>query len=71
MAETTKEGFERARMEHKRDACEAAKALANKGYEIVRIDPGCICEKTDDYLWQCDVRFTYTAKRPRPAEKQP
>lgn len=71
MAETAQPGFERARMEYRSDACEAAKTLARTGYEIVKLDPGCICEKTDGHLWQCDIRFTYSAKRPEPVKQQP
>lgn len=61
-----KKGFERAIMEYKQDACSAAKAQARAGYDLLHLDPGCFCEKTDDHLWLCDVRFTYTARRPAP-----
>jgi hypothetical protein len=58
----TKEGFERSVKRYKSDACEAAKALARERYAIVRMNPGCTCERTDGREWLCDVRFTYKAE---------
>jgi hypothetical protein len=55
----TKEGFERSVKRDKREACEAAKALARERHEIVKMNPGCTCERTDGREWLCDVRFTY------------
>lgn len=52
-------GYARAIMDKKRDACQTAKAEARQTYAIDRMDPGCFCEKTDDGLWLCDVRFTH------------
>lgn len=56
-------GFARAIMEKKRPACKAAKAEARAAYTIVHLDPGCFCEKTDDGLWLCDVRFTHAGPK--------
>ena len=57
-----KEGFERAIERYERDACEQARAAARSGYEIVEINPGCRCERTDGHMWQCDIKFTYTER---------
>jgi hypothetical protein len=54
-----KKGFERAIERYERDACDKARAAAKRGYEIVDINPGCHCERTDGHMWQCDIRFTY------------
>ncbi len=58
-----KEGFERAQERYERDACERARTQAKRNYEIVKIDVGCRCERTDDRLWQCDIGFTYRPKK--------
>jgi hypothetical protein len=53
------EGLERAIARYKSDACSMAKAQARKKYEVVDMDPGCRCERTDAREWQCDIEFTY------------
>ena len=58
-----KEGYERGIHEYQRDACISAKKEARQNYEIVTMDPGCRCEKSDDRQWQCDVGFTYRVEK--------
>ena len=57
------EGFERAIARYKSDACSAAKAQAREKYAIVKMEPGCRCERTDGREWQCDIEFTYTKRQ--------
>ncbi len=52
-------GLERASDQHKREACQKAKALARENYKIQDINVGCNCEKSDAREWMCFVRFTY------------
>jgi len=49
--------FERAIMRYKSDACDAAKELAKKDKKLLRLHPGCSCEKTDDRMWSCDAGY--------------
>ena len=65
---TIKEGFERAQERYQRDSCDRARAQAKANYEIVELDGGCRCERTDDRLWQCDIGFTYKAASPHTDE---
>lgn len=62
---SVKEGYERGMHKYQRDSCMAAKQQARQNYEIITIDPGCKCEKSDDRLWQCDVGFTYREEKSR------
>lgn len=59
----SQQGFERAIARYDNDACTQAKALARERYNIVDMNPGCRCERTDSHEWQCDVGFTYTSRK--------
>jgi hypothetical protein len=56
-------GFERGIARYKADACDAAKSKARNNYQVVSMDPGCRCERTDAREWQCDINFAYTRKK--------
>ena len=57
------QGLERALMPQKRDACIQAKKQANENYNIVDINVGCTCEKSDDGRWNCFVIFYHKGKK--------
>lgn len=54
-----KQGFERLIDRYEYDACRKLKELVKSRYEIVDMDAGCRCERTDSREWQCDIGFTY------------
>ena len=56
------QGIERALMQEKREACIQARAQAKEKYDIVDINAGCTCEKSDDRRWNCFVLFTHIPK---------
>jgi hypothetical protein len=56
------QGIERVLMPQKRDACIQARAQAKENYNIVAINAGCTCEKSDDRRWNCFVLFTHIPK---------
>ncbi|MEA3418068.1 MAG: hypothetical protein U9Q90_01620 [Campylobacterota bacterium] len=60
---TTHEGFARVHAKYKSDACDIAKKKARETFEIIEMNPGCRCERTDGYEWMCDAVFTYTKEK--------
>ncbi|MDY0121180.1 MAG: hypothetical protein RBR54_04490 [Sulfurimonas sp.] len=56
------QGIERVLMQEKREACIQARAQAKEKYNIVEINAGCTCEKSDDRRWNCFVLFTHIPK---------
>lgn len=56
------DGLERGNSPYKRDACKMAKAEARKNYNVVDINVGCSCEKSDAREWMCFVKFKYLPK---------
>ncbi|NCO00221.1 MAG: hypothetical protein GW906_00105 [Epsilonproteobacteria bacterium] len=56
------DGLERASHRYKRDACEMAKTMARKNYDVKEMNVGCNCEKSDNKEWMCFVRFKYSPK---------
>lgn len=60
---TPKQGYERVISRYEYDACDKVKTLVKERYEVVEMDAGCRCERTDSREWQCDIGFTYTQKK--------
>jgi len=61
--EEATQGLERALMPQKRDACIEAKRKAKENYNIIDMNVGCTCEKSDDRRWNCFVIFTHIPKK--------